>query len=183
MSGISIMASLAMLAGSAFAAFTTQAVASGNTFSTGTDNLLLSPDNNNDYASSIINPFTGVNIGPGFTKTYTFYLKNDNTNSTDNLDVTASFANGSGDSVLEDALTTQFTCVDPQNGTTTAPAFSVTSMLNGQVSLGTINSGEIATCTLTVSLPSSTDTTLQGKNVSFNVDFNGATSVSPTPTP
>jgi len=177
MSGMSIVASLAMLGGSAFAAFATSASATDSTFSTGTDNLLVSSDNNNDYASSITSPFTGVNIGPGFTKTYTFFLKNDDTNSTDNLDVTASFANGTGDTGLENALNTQFSCNNGANPS----AFNVASMLAGQVSLGTINSGAIATCTLTVSLPSTADNSVSGKNVKFDVVFNGATAVTPTP--
>jgi len=180
MSGISIVASLAMLGGSAFAAFTTQAVASGSTFSTGVDSLLVSSDNIT-YSPTITSPFTGTKIVPGFNQPYTFFLKNDNTNSTDNLDVVATFTGGTVNPILDPVLMTQFTCVDPAKGTTTATAFSVAAMRGGQVSLGTINSGEIATCTMTVSLPSTADNTVAGQNTSFDVDFNASTSVTPTP--
>jgi hypothetical protein len=181
MSGLSIVASLAMLGGSAFAAFATSATASGSTFSTGVDNLLVSSDNNT-YSKVITSPFTGTKITPGFNQPYTFFLKNDNSNSTDNLDVTATFSGGTANAILDPVLMTQFTCVDPINGTTTATAFPVASMRGGQVSLGTINSGEIATCKLTVSLPSTADNTVAGQTTTFDVVFNGATAVTPTPT-
>ncbi|HSX09988.1 MAG TPA: hypothetical protein VLF93_07565 [Candidatus Saccharimonadales bacterium] len=185
MSGMSIMASLAMLGGSAFAAFATSASATDSTFSTGTDSLLVSHDNvTEDFASTITSPFTGTKITPGYHHVFTFFLKNDATQSTDDLNVSASFVRGAGetgDSGLENVLSTQFSCTDGAV-ITTPSAFSVTSMLGGSVSLGTIKSGDTASCTLTVDLPLSADNTVSGKSTSFDVSFN-ANGVPVTPTP
>lgn len=169
LSGLSIVSSLALVSGSAFAAFNTTATATGSTFSSGNNNLLISSDSIN-FLNTISSPFQGTKITPGYTKSFNFSLKNDNTNSTDDLNVTASFKNGTGDSGLEGVLSTQFSCTD-SNGATTPSAFSVASMLTGSVALGKINSGETATCTLTVSLPASADNTVAGKTTSFDVEF------------
>src|SRR5258708_4473062 len=157
-SGMSILASLTLLAGSAYAAFDTTATASDNTFSSGTDNLTISLNNLSDFHSTIGSPFTGSNIAPGYNHVFTFYLKNENT-STDNLNVSATFTGTPGDTALENALSTHFSCND--NGNITTPsAFSVTSMRGGSVSLGTIKNGDTASCTLTVTLPLTADTQL-----------------------
>lgn len=174
MSTFSIVAAMTLMGGAAFAAFTTSATASSSTFSTGTDNLLVSSDNVDvDFASSISSPFHDVKVSPGYNHQFNFFLKNDNTNSTDNLAVTATFNGGGGDSGLESLLTTQFSCNDPITGVTNASSFSVTSMRGGSVSLGTVSSGQVASCTLTVSLPASADNSVAGKNSTFNVEFDG----------
>src|SRR4051812_43751677 len=114
LSGLSILSALTLMAGSAFAVFTTQANANGNTFSSGTESLLVSPDNSSpaSYLQTIINPFHATKVTPGYNKVFTFYLKNDNTNSNDTLAVTTSFTGTGGDTSFEDALTTQFSCND-----------------------------------------------------------------------
>lgn len=176
-SGFSILTALTLLTTSAFAAFTTTATATGNTFSSGTDNLLVSTDNVT-FSSSVTNPFNGNKLTPGTVKTFTFYLKNDNTNSTDDLDVIANFSGGTADATLDGALVTQFSC---SNGATPG-AFNVTAMRAGQVSLGTVLSGQVVTCTFNVTLPSSATNAVSGKTTSFDVNFNG-TGVLPTVTP
>lgn len=166
MSTLSIVTSLALMGGTAFAAFVSTATATGNTFSTGNADLQIST-NAVDYGPSISNFFSGTDIFPGDSRTYTFYLKN---NSADNLtlNIDASFTDGSGDTTLQDALITDFAC---DNGADPA-AFSVTSMLGGSVDLGNLNSGAAMTCTLTVSLPASADDSVAGQTIGFNALFN-----------
>jgi hypothetical protein len=171
-SGFSVLTALTLLTTSAFAAFTTQANASGSTFSTGTDNLLVSTDPVTGFSGLITSPFTATKVTPGFNKVYTFYLKNDDASSTDDLNVSATFAGGTADVVLDAVLSTQFSCTDGAI-VTNAPAFNVTSMRGGQVNLGKILNGHTATCKLTVSLPLSADNTVSGKTTSFDVLFNG----------
>lgn len=173
LSGLSIVAAVTMLGGAAFAAFTTQALANGNTFSVGTENLLISTAPGGPFTSSIPNPFTGTNIGPGYSHTFTFYLKNDNTTSTDNLDILTKFSGAGVNATLDPVLTSQFECTD-HSVTTTGGTFNVSDMRAGSVSLGTINSGSVATCTVTVSLPSNVGNSIQGQTTQFDAEFDGS---------
>ncbi len=165
MSGLSILTALTMMGGSAFAAFTTQASATGNTFSSGTENLTVSADNNT-FTSSIVSPFSGTNLTPGYTHTFHVFLKNEGV---DQLTVSATFANGSGDAELENVLMTDFACT---NGSDPS-AFSVTSMRGGSVSLGTLAPGVSTDCSLVVTLPSDVDNSASNKSSTFDVLFNG----------
>lgn len=168
MGGLSILTALTLMGGSAFAAFASSATASGNTFSTGNADLLISKDNIT-YTSTVPG-FTGTGIFPGGSTIYTFFLKNDSTSAIP-LDVTVGFNNpgGANDTNLQNTLNTQFDC---NNGANPAQ-FSVSAMLGGSVSLGSLPSGGAMTCHLTVSLPSSADNTVAGKSVSFDALFNG----------
>lgn len=166
MSGLSILAAFAMMGGSAFAAFTSQASATGNTFSTGSDSLLISTTGDpGTFLASVANPFHAAGITPGFTQDYTFFLQN---NGTDTLHVSSTFSGGASNTTLEGVLTTDFSC---NNGANPA-AFSVTSMRSGSVDLGTITPGQVVTCTVTASLPSSADNTVAGLTTSFDALFN-----------
>ncbi len=172
LSGLSILSALTMVAASAFAQFTAQATTIGNTFSSGTEHLQISTDGGNTYHDTLPNPFNGTKITEGYSHTFNFKLHNDNTNSSDTLNVTATFANGTPDGALDNALVTQFSCTN--NSVTTTPSpFNVTAMRGGSVSLGQILSGTDADCSLTVSMPTG-DSSLAGKTTSFDVDFNAS---------
>ena len=75
MSGLSIVSALTLLGGTAFAAFTSTATATGNTFSTGAADLRIST-NNVTYTPTVVNPFNKTGLTPGYDHTFTFYLKN-----------------------------------------------------------------------------------------------------------
>lgn len=166
LSGLSILTGLALLGAGAFAAFTSQATATANTFASGNESLQISSDNNS-YSSTIASPFGGTGITPGYNQTFGFYLKNQGP---DTLTITANFANGSGSS-LEDSLLTQFSCNNGANPS----AYSVTAMRAGSVSLGTLTPGQATYCTFNVTLPSSTDNSAANKSSTFDVLFNAAT--------
>ncbi len=174
MSGLSIISALTLLGGTAFAAFTTQATATGNTFSTDNPALLISSDSAN-YFGDIVNPFNDANIVPGYERTFTFYLKNTGNSA---LDVNAHFT-GVAD-ILDNVLVTDFDCSNAADPS----AFSVTSMKGGSVSLGTIQPGapNALTCHVKVTLPVSVDDTYKNRTSVFTVEFNGTT-VAPSPIP
>lgn len=164
MSGLSIISALALLGGTAFAAFTTQATATGNTFSTGIEDLRISTDDS-VYASTISNPFNHANITPGYNQQFIFYLKNFGA---DPIDINASFVGGA--TGLDDVLMTDFDCDNGANPS----AFSVTAMKGGSVSLGSLNPGASTLCHITVNLPFSVDNSYSGGVQSvFDVHFDG----------
>ena len=165
MSGLSIISALTLLGGTAFAAFTTSAVAQNSTFSSSAESLTVSSDNNT-YLQTITSPFVGTNVNPGYNHTFTFFLKNEGP---DSLDISATFAGGSS-SILEDVLSTDFSCDNGAN----PPAASVTAMRSGSVSLGTLASGVATTCTMQVTLPFSVDNNYQNLNSAFNAIFNAS---------
>ena len=160
------------MGGSAFAAFAGSANATGNTFSAGDANLQISTDPVNNFGASISSPFTDSNkIAPGYSKQFTFYLKNAST-ATIPLTIATTF-NNVVDGGLGSDLTTQFTCNDAGN-ITTGGTFSIASMNGGNVNLGAIKSGDTATCTVTVALPSTAGNADADKTVSFDAVFNAS---------
>jgi len=73
MSAVSIVTSLALMSGAAFAAFTAQATNTGNTFTAGTMTLLLNPTNNMSQTTPL---FTVAGFMPGQSKAALITLKN-----------------------------------------------------------------------------------------------------------
>ena len=64
MSGMSIIASLALMGGATFAFFSDSAASTGNTFAAGTIDLQLD-DNNEDVSQSVTGSITGAGMVPG----------------------------------------------------------------------------------------------------------------------
>lgn len=78
MSGLSIISALTLLGGTAFAAFTTSATATGNTFSSAIPSLLITTDGGLNYGSSRPG-FSASGLIPGSSSApQLFTLKNDN---------------------------------------------------------------------------------------------------------
>jgi len=73
MSAVSIVTSLALMSGAAFAAFTAQATNTGNTFTAGTMTLLLNPTNNMSQTTPL---FTVAGFMPGQSKAALITLTN-----------------------------------------------------------------------------------------------------------
>jgi len=164
MSGLSIISALTLLGGTAFAAFSSSASATNNTFSTGTENLRIS-SNGTDFFPTIDNPFHATNITPGYSQTFNFWLQN---NGTDKLDVVAHFDGSS--QPLDGVLVTDFDCDNGAN----PGAFNVTDMKAGSVNMGSLNPAQTTLCHITVSLPSSVDNSYSGGVQSiFNAIFDG----------
>ncbi len=170
MSGLSIISALVLLGGTAFAAFSGQAAANSNTFSTGTGDLQISLDNSG-YDTSVSNPFNHANIVPGYSEGFTFYLKNTSSGNVP-LNLSTTFGGVVDSGGLLNELTSQITCTNlSTTAVTVGGTWSIASMNGGNVDLGSLAPGEVSQCVATFALPGSS--TLEGTNVSFNAIFNG----------
>ncbi|MCL4338763.1 hypothetical protein M1271_03675 [Patescibacteria group bacterium] len=168
-SGLSILASLALLGVGVYAALVSTATATSNTFSSTNPSLLIST--NNTTFNTTVGGVTESGIIPGGTPVvHDFWLQNTDTDpgATMNLTATINVTGGSGGS-YNDNLSLTYTC-----GSTTAGPFSITAW-NGHVpqSLGTLAPGGVVHCTLSTSLPSG-DSVDAGKSVIFDTSFDGS---------
>lgn len=192
-SALTIGTAGALLVGATFAFFTSQAVSQNNTFSTGNASLQISNDTSNlpsFYGSEIPAPaINELNIFPGFTKTYKFWLKN-NSSAAIKLDLSTTFDDvvTTGTAAIADQLTAQFTCVSDtdSNGSfdttiATSGTFSINAWDAGSDSLGQLavndstfngQGADEAQCTMTVNLPGSADNTIANSSVRFDGVFN-----------
>jgi predicted ribosomally synthesized peptide with SipW-like signal peptide len=183
------------LTGATYALFSDTATSTGNTFSTGSADLLISadalvPDGPDGYGPSIAGASFG-NIFPGFTGDKVFWLKNDS-NADVALVTTAALLNLGGSNIasLPDNLLIMFTCDTDANGlatgNTSTTEKSVTAWIAGPAeSLGTIGLNTSAAnattqsdqdellCKMTARLPSSADNTLAGTDLTFDASFVG----------
>lgn len=184
MSGMSIVAAMALMGGATFAFFTDQASSVGNTFSTGNANLSIAPDvtgNPGTYANSI----PGANFGgmlPGDTKTFTFWLKNESS-SPINLSLTSDLANLGGayhgtDGSLPDKLMVSWLCdVDHNNSLgndTPSTEYSIRDFVNGgNVATGTLAQNQQMICQMITRLSSSASNEVAGSEVIVDGMFDG----------
>lgn len=195
-SGFSIFSALALMGGSAFALFSSQATSQNNTFATGNADLQIAedilPGDPDIYGSNIPAPAVDqAGIFPGFTQGYKFWLKNNST-STISLDLNTTFDDVviiGGSPTLADELTAQFTCVsdtDSNGSFDTTIATTGTSSINGwdagSSAMGTLGPNDATSdgqgadetlCTMTVSLPGSSTDTVAGASLRFDGVFNG----------
>ncbi len=179
LSGISIVASLSLMAGATFAFFSDSATASNNTFATGNADLQLSLDGES-FANSIPGPaFT--NMAPGDTETYDFWLKN-NSSASISLDLTADVSainpNPDGDQLIDNTLLVSWVCDtdndnDFSNNTPTSE-YSPRDWLNGgNASIGALAQNAELKCQLTGRIPSTADNTIAGQTVLFDAFYDG----------
>lgn len=170
LSAVSIFSALALMGGSAFAAFTDTASALGNTFSSSSADLQIAAgiDTGTGYTATIPNLLNGANISPGFTHDYPFVLHNGSTGTGTVIDVVGKFVNPTGNSALRDALLVKFNCGGPDIG-----PYSVSNWISGQAAIVTVAAGASVQCTATASLPSSADNSVSGLSAGFDVNFNG----------
>lgn len=199
MSALSIMASLAIMGGATFALFTDTATSQNNTFSTGNASLLIAPAGASPgtYGESIPAPaINELNIVPGFSKDYKFWLKNDSSSAI-SLNLTATFDDvvTTVNPDIANQMTVQFTCrSDTDNNISldtviaTSGTFSVNTWDAGSDSLGTLglNDGDSdgtgpdeAECTMHVALPSGLDNTYANSSVMFDGVFDATQVVGP----
>lgn len=172
MSGISIISALAMLGGSAFAAFTVNATSNGSTFSSGNPSLQLCNDSSNTAVgcgNQIASPINVSDLIPGTAKTFYFWIYNTGTDTLSPL--SAQFAATGGSSALESDLQVTITCDGYSNNATAGvAAFNVWESL--QSLGGTIAPSTASRCTMTVELPSG-NTTDVNQTLNFNATFSG----------
>ncbi len=177
LSGMSILASVSIATGAAFAVFTDTAQSTGNTFSTGNADLQIAQDldgvaggSPGTFGNDIPAPaITESGIFPNFSKTYFFWLKNNST-STINLGLAANFAAvvTSVNPSIADQLNATLNCGGGPVGPFTINAWAV-----APISLAnSLLPGAQIECSMVVSLPN-VDNTFQGSGVTFNGVFTG----------
>lgn len=164
MSGMSILAAVTLLGGSAFAAFTTTATAQNNTFSATTLSLQLQVDN-----GGFGNPVPGITVGglvPGGTPVvHNFDVKN--TNSDTAQSITLNFNNNPA-STLPGTDTT--VVVDCGQGSVSD---SYSGWMTGHF-IGNVSANTTMNCTMSVSLNSGVPNSDQGLSDYFDAVFTGS---------
>lgn len=179
-SGMSIVAALTLMGGSAFAAFTSQATSAGNTFSVGNADLRISTDTGGvptTFASSTIPGFSGTGFFPGESRSFTFWLKNVST-SVITLDTTATLVeSAASDAALKGLMNVSFSCqdLDGAGAVTNTGTFSVNDWETGlPQSIGSLSQNESTKCVMTVALSSAATSSLaSGAAVNFDGVFDG----------
>ncbi len=199
-SGLSILSSLALMAGASFALFSDSASSQDNKFSTGNADLQIAEDvvpqgDPGTYFDSI----TGVSfsdIAPGFTMNKDFWLKNNSAGDFGmNLTVDLNDLKGTTPDPLDDNLMVMFRCDTDQTpgineGDATTVSKSVADWLTGDpVALPSVGANEGASnattasdqdellCRMTASLSSEVGNAVEGTDLSFDVFFEGTQSI------
>lgn len=179
---ISIVSALALLSGATFAFFSDQATSNGNTFSTGNADLQIAADveGTEVFTDSITGPnFSG--LFPGETREFDFWLKNNSLSAIDlNLVADVSAINPTDDATqeIDNALLISWVCDTDGNGgvadNTPTAEFSPRAWLNGgNASLESLTPGEQMICRMFGRLPDTTDNTVAGETVIFDVTYDG----------
>lgn len=167
MSGLSIISALALLGGTAFAAFTTTATATGNTFSTDNPSLLITTTAGPGTSEP---GFTVSGLIPGGSSSpQAFDLVNNGLNP---LSVNAQFTitNGATTPIVDDMSIT----ISCTNGFTATETHPVSYWTSGTVPLGTLNPSGTANCTMTGSLANGVGNPDANKTVIFDAVFGGS---------
>ena len=120
-----------------------------------------------DNWQDTINTFSSVNIYPGWTKDFTFYVKNNSTADIP-LDITVGFSSLSGNTDLKESLNLEFIW----DGGSAGPQ-SLSWWKANNWSLGSLNKGIQRTYTARFSLPDTVGAELQALSVSFVIFLNG----------
>ncbi|MBP7832893.1 MAG: SipW-dependent-type signal peptide-containing protein [Candidatus Levybacteria bacterium] len=169
----SILAAVGLLSGATFAFFTDTATSQDNTFATGTADLQIAVDNAGvpgAFGAEITAPaIDEENIVPGFSKTYDFWLRNNSSTGID-MSIAAALADiiTTGNAGIQDQLTVQIDC-----GIIAGPA-AVSGFTGGPYPVrATLSAGVNVPCEMTVSLPSSVDSSYQASSVRFDGVFTG----------
>ncbi len=156
-----------IMGASAFAAFSTTATATGNTFSTTTPTLTISTDGGSTFSTSKPGFTVGGLVPGGTTADQPFKLQNINTDPDGDLNVTVHFVNLSG-GLNGDKIT--FT-VDCGLGPQAVATYNV--LLGAAQNLGTINNFTTADCIMKATLSSAADNNDAGQNRVFDAVFTG----------
>lgn len=175
-SAVSILTSLAMLGGSAYAAFIVNATSNGSTFSSGTPALELCNDvggaiNTSSCANQIASPISVTDLIPGTPQTFAFWLDNTGTDALTPL--TAVFANPSITGGLESDLNVSLSCDTNSNSASVSQDTFHNWETTKTLTNGSIASGVVSRCVMTVELPSG-NTTDAAQTLNFNATFSGS---------
>jgi hypothetical protein len=166
MSGLSILTAFAMMGGSAFAAFTTTATATGNTFSTSNPQLLVNVNNGGDGAS--VPGATVTGLVPGVAgAAQSFVLHNIDASATQT--VTLQLVNLPANTLPGDDLTIAVTCAGGINEIHTYSDWIVNAR-----SLGTIAPSTTLACTMTPTLNAGVGNADLNKSAIFDAVFTGS---------
>jgi predicted ribosomally synthesized peptide with SipW-like signal peptide len=189
MSGMSIVASLAIMGGTTFALFDDSVTATNNTFAVGNADLQIAPDTGSGpgtFVESIPGPsFTGM--FPGQTKTFEFWLKNSSTSTIDlalTADVSAINPAADGDQDVDNVLLVSWVCDTDGDGgvadNTPSSEFSPRDWFTGgNAGVGTLIPGEQMICRMFGELPSSASETVEGETVAFDAKYDATQVVAP----
>ena len=165
-SGLSILTTLVMLGGAAYAQFTTTATATTNTFSATTPSLTLSVD-----SGGFGNPVSGITvtglIPGGASSNHTFAVHNADVDANATQAITLNL-NNSGTSTLPGGDTT--IVVDCGQG---AVSDSYTGWITGHF-IGNVGPGGTMSCSFNVSLNSGVSNSDQGLIDTFDAVFTGS---------
>lgn len=170
MSGLSILTAFAMMGGSAFAAFTTTATATGNTFSTTTPGLTVAVNGGGPGTSVTGATVTGLIPGSAGAP-QTFVLAN-TTAPASSLPVTLQLSNLPQNTLPGADLTIHVDCSGSAGGLDVTASYA--DWITSAQSLGTITSGGSFTCTMTPTLNSGVGNSDAGKSAVFDAVFTGS---------
>ncbi|HVZ12063.1 MAG TPA: hypothetical protein VG965_03455 [Patescibacteria group bacterium] len=166
LSGLSIVTALVMLGGAAFAAFTAQATATGNTFSTTNPNLLINVNNAGEG-----NPVTGASVTgliPGVAgPVQTFVLHNTDTDAGADLPVTMQLVVNAGNTLPGSDLDITVNCGAGDITHTYADWIST------GFSIGTVTAGNTLSCSMTPTLHAGVSNGDAGTSAKFDAVFTG----------
>jgi len=161
---LTITALIVLVAGVTQAVWTDPATITDNTFTSGNADLDLW--DGSDWQDTI-NTFSDVNIYPGWTKDFTFYVKN-NSSADIPLDITVELSSLGGNLGLKDNLKLEFIW----DGGSAGPQ-SLSWWKANNWSLGSLDQGIQRTYTARFSLPDTVGNELQNLSVNFVVLLNG----------
>ena len=166
---MSIVTATTMMGTSAFAAFTTTATATGNTFSATTPGLTVAV--NNGTAGTSVTGATVTGLVPGVAgPAQTFVLAN-TTSPASSLPVSLQLTNTAPNTMSGDDLTINVDCSGSAGGLAVNVSYS--DWITSSHSLGTIPSGGSLTCTVTPTLNSGVGNGAAGKSAVFDAIFTG----------
>jgi len=176
-SGLAILASLALVGIGVYATFLTQATATGSTFSSGNPLLHISADNGSDAPSGWGTTTSGFSVPgllPGIPKTFKFWLRNAGTVDDGALSLTTIFSGMAGSgfgptNTLEADLHVSLFCAGV--GTVDDKLFWNYEGL-GQPISGTLAPLTETQCTMTALLPLG-NTADKGQTLNYNAVFGG----------
>lgn len=179
MSGLSILSSLAIMAGATFAFFSSTATSTGNVFGTGTLELLLDDTNEVTPAATISASF-GSTLAPGGSTSGFISMHNDGT-----INI-AKVKLGATETVTSSPdLAAKLNITSAKIGTESTCTTSPTDIIGSFTTLAALNSGTISLPSssitagadkflcMTFTLDSGTDNTYQGKSITETFSFEG----------
>lgn len=175
-SGLAILASLALVGVGVYALFIVNATSNGSTFSSGNPSLMLCNDNAGIIGGcgvQIPSPINVTDLLPGVPKTYAFWMYNTGTDLLDPLTAIFNSPSISGPNTLEADLNVGLVC-DGYSNNGTVGTIKFNTWEGSQIlTNGLLGGGVQSRCVMTVELPT-TNTLDAGQTLNFNAVFSGS---------